>query len=174
MDDLIGNLQSLARMQNGMPTLSLAVTALDGILRQAVDLLAPIAEQRRATIRLEIDHPPAVRCDAQQVLRVLSNLLGNAIRFTPPGESITVSASAADDEVTIAVLDRGPGIPPSTCGACSIRTGRVGPSTARWAWAWRSRAGSWPPTAARSGSRARPAGEPVRVHAPDQPMSAAA
>lgn len=113
MDDLIGNLYSLARMQNGTPPLSMAVTALDGLLRQAIDLLSPMAEQRGATIRLELDHPPAVHCDAQQVLRVLSNLLGNAIRFTPPGESITVSASASGDAVTIAILDRGPGIPPA-------------------------------------------------------------
>jgi signal transduction histidine kinase len=112
MDDLIGNLHSLARLQNGMPTLDLAITSLEDLLRQAVDLVAPIAEQRGMTIRLEIDHAPAVRCDAQQVLRVLSNLLGNAIRFTPPGEVITVSSSAAGDEVTIAVVDRGPGIPP--------------------------------------------------------------
>jgi signal transduction histidine kinase len=112
MDDLIGNLQNLARMQGGAPTLVLAVTALDGLLRHAIDLQSPMAEQRGATIRLELEPLPAVRCDAQQVLRVLSNLLGNAIRFTPPDESITVSASAADEHVTIAVADHGPGILP--------------------------------------------------------------
>jgi signal transduction histidine kinase len=62
-------------------------------------------------ISLLLDHPPHVRCDATQILRVLSNLIGNAIRFTPAGEAITVSAAAGEDDVTVSVADRGPGIP---------------------------------------------------------------
>ena len=111
MDELIVNLQNLARMRNGDPILSLEPTPLGDVIRQAVDLLLPLADQRGATISLQLDHPPSVRCDATQVLRVLSNLIGNAIRFTPAGEVITVSVVARDDEVTIAIADRGPGIP---------------------------------------------------------------
>jgi signal transduction histidine kinase len=112
MDDLIVNLQNLARMQTGEPVLALAPTALDEVLRQAVELLGPIAEQRGARLALELAHLPVVRCDATQVLRVLSNLIGNAIRFTPAGQAITVSVAAGDEQVTLTIADRGPGIPP--------------------------------------------------------------
>ena len=142
MDDLIVNLQNLARMQTGEPILALAPTALDEVLRQAVELLGPIAEQRGARIALELAHLPSLRCDATQVLRVLSNLIGNAIRFTPAGEAITVSVGARDGEVTIAIADRGPGIPPTTSRICSSPTGRDGRSTGRWGSVWRLPAAS--------------------------------
>ena len=53
------------------------------------------------------------RCDADRVLQVLSNLVGNSIKFTPAGGSITVSARAAAGQVLFAVSDTGPGIAPA-------------------------------------------------------------
>ena len=50
-------------------------------------------------------------CDADQLKRVLVNLLHNAIKWSPPGELITVSASQQADELTVSIFDKGPGIP---------------------------------------------------------------
>jgi CheY-like chemotaxis protein/anti-sigma regulatory factor (Ser/Thr protein kinase) len=55
---------------------------------------------------------PPVRADADRVQQVLSNLIGNARKYSPNGGSIVLSARAVDDAVEIAVTDRGLGIPP--------------------------------------------------------------
>ena len=54
---------------------------------------------------------PTLEADPEQILRVLSNLLGNAIKFTPEGGTITVQAERRGDELMITVSDTGPGIP---------------------------------------------------------------
>jgi signal transduction histidine kinase len=54
-----------------------------------------------------------VRADPARVLQVLSNLVGNAVKFTPAGGSITLSAVRIDGRVQVSVTDTGPGIPPS-------------------------------------------------------------
>jgi two-component system sensor histidine kinase KdpD len=55
---------------------------------------------------------PLVRADAAQLERVFSNLIENAIKFSPPGEPVTVSAGTSSGKLTVRVLDRGRGIPP--------------------------------------------------------------
>ena len=57
------------------------------------------------------DDLPAVRADPARVLQVLSNLIGNAIKFTPAGGSITLSAARTVGPVQCSVTDTGPGIP---------------------------------------------------------------
>jgi signal transduction histidine kinase len=58
------------------------------------------------------DGLPAVLADAARIQQVLSNLVGNAVKFTPRQGQITVSADLLDKEVRFAVIDTGPGIPP--------------------------------------------------------------
>ena len=57
------------------------------------------------------DHLPTISCDADRLHQALGNLIGNAIKFTPPGGEIRLSAEADGDGVRIAVADSGPGIP---------------------------------------------------------------
>ena len=57
------------------------------------------------------DNLPPVRADKNVLARVLGNLLDNAIKFTPPGGRITISAEPQGEEVLISVADTGPGIP---------------------------------------------------------------
>ena len=67
--------------------------------------------ERSATARDPDTRGLRVQADAQRILQVLSNLLGNAARFTPPGAEIKVRAQRADDQVVFSVADSGPGIP---------------------------------------------------------------
>jgi signal transduction histidine kinase len=55
---------------------------------------------------------PSVLADASRIQQVLSNLVGNAVKFTPRQGTITVAADLLDTEVRFAVIDTGPGIPP--------------------------------------------------------------
>src|SRR5580704_19035171 len=54
---------------------------------------------------------PAVSSDAERLLQVLSNLLGNAIKFTPPNGQVSMHAYVTGDEVVVTIADTGPGIP---------------------------------------------------------------
>jgi signal transduction histidine kinase len=56
---------------------------------------------------------PAVRADPARVLQVFSNLVGNAVKFTPSGGTITLAANRVDGRVQCSVIDTGPGIPPA-------------------------------------------------------------
>jgi signal transduction histidine kinase len=55
--------------------------------------------------------PMFVHCDHDRILQVLSNLIGNALKFTPTGGTITLSARKRESEVEVSVTDNGPGIP---------------------------------------------------------------
>ncbi len=81
------------------------------------DVVAGAAAQVRAT---GSDHPvsielpedlPLVQADASQLERVFSNLIENAVRFSPPGVPVRITGSGAGARVTVRVTDRGRGIP---------------------------------------------------------------
>ena len=73
-----------------------------------------IRERKAVSSRvLPVDHgDPAVRADQKALRRVISNLIENAIKYTPDGGHITLAACRAGDEVEISVTDNGRGIPP--------------------------------------------------------------
>ncbi len=100
-----------------MPVNLLPVPVAD-LLREVLPAQATLARNKR--IRLESDLPanlPPVRADIVLIQRVLQNLIGNALKFTPEGGCVRVAAhlsieEAATAEVVISVRDNGPGIPP--------------------------------------------------------------
>jgi signal transduction histidine kinase len=77
-----------------------------------IDRMRTLAEAKRQT--LEVDLPsnlPLVAVDAHRVGQVVSNLVGNAIKFTPQEGTIRVSARQRDHKIVVSVADTGPGIP---------------------------------------------------------------
>ena len=83
------------------------------LLDEAVLMLSPMAATKQ--ISIVVDPPPEpcwVRCDPERTMRVLSNLTGNAVKFTPTGGSVALSVRAAGTQAVIAVQDSGPGIAP--------------------------------------------------------------
>jgi len=71
---------------------------------------SPLAEAKRIALAVELVDAPRLEADPERIFRVLSNLLGNAIKFTPEGGTITVRAERRNDGLAIAVADTGPGI----------------------------------------------------------------
>jgi two-component system sensor histidine kinase KdpD len=107
LDRLVGNLLDLSRLQAGALTREAAVWAVDDLVVQAVD------DVGKGTYRLDVSLPegsPTVRVDAQQIERVLVNLIENALRYSPPSERVRVHVDAVGTEVLVRVIDRGPGI----------------------------------------------------------------
>jgi signal transduction histidine kinase len=81
------------------------------VLAAAVDLMRPLATDRSITLatRVSPDLPLAL-CDRDRIVQVLSNLVGNAIKFTPSGGRIEVAVEAVAEGVRVSVRDTGMGI----------------------------------------------------------------
>ncbi|AKJ01194.1 GAF domain-containing protein [Archangium gephyra] len=113
MRDLIGGILDRARLQ-GMPMpLALQPWSVDELFRQAADVLRPLALNKSQDLVVEVGPGlPSVRADRDRVLQVLGNLVGNALKFTPAGGTVTLRARKVDGMVRISVKDNGPGIAP--------------------------------------------------------------
>ncbi len=112
MNRMIQDLLDVNRMESGRLTTDLKPELPATLINDTIDMLRPLAAG--STIRLEAhieDDLPAVMADASRVQQVLSNLVGNAVKFTPRSGRITVCAEHIDGEVRFGVIDTGPGIP---------------------------------------------------------------
>ncbi len=84
--------------------------ALTPILDEALRRLAPEAGRRGVAVALEPGPPLAVRVAASALGPVITNLLENAVKFSPPGSRVRVGVAASGDEAVLSVSDTGPGI----------------------------------------------------------------
>jgi two-component system, chemotaxis family, sensor kinase Cph1 len=112
MDHLIGELLDIGRIEAGSFAVAPAPEDLGDLLDEALALFLPQAGERN--VRLTCERSPESRivsCDRDQLLRVLSNLIGNAMKFTPSGGEVRVHAQHTHTGVHISVRDTGPGIP---------------------------------------------------------------
>lgn len=109
---LVEQLLDVSRARAGQLSLRMGEHEVATIVAEATSAVEPAAQQKNVTLLTELD-PAAgrVRCDVDRILQVLGNLLGNAIKFTPAGGSVTLRVKSAPNEVTFAVADTGPGIP---------------------------------------------------------------
>ncbi len=117
LDALIEDLFELARIEAGDIRWSLEDLAVEQLTREALDGVAPMAEERRIELELSVPFglPPA-RGNPEKVQRVLINLLANALHHTPDGGEVTLSAEARAQELEISVIDTGSGIAESEVG----------------------------------------------------------
>jgi signal transduction histidine kinase len=110
---MIENLLDLARLEGSGGRLDLRPEPPEELLRRAADSFRPRAEDKG--VQLTVEAPPElppVAADVGQLSRALHNLLDNALRYTPRGGRVALTASADDGKVTLAVSDNGPGIAP--------------------------------------------------------------
>jgi two-component system OmpR family sensor kinase len=110
---LVDDLRELALADAGQLRLNLLPTDAAQVLRATCNHLSPTAEAQNVTLTIHAPGDlPAVLADPDRVTQILHNLLVNALRHTPPGGSVAVTASHTDDAVQIAVVDTGEGIAP--------------------------------------------------------------
>jgi signal transduction histidine kinase len=112
MRKLIDNLLDLAKIESGHFTINKKGECISSLLKEAVEMFRLQAADQ--SICLETHAFPDMGeffCDRERILQVFSNLIGNALKFTPPLGKIKVSASISGDEVLFCVKDTGPGIP---------------------------------------------------------------
>ncbi len=106
LDRLIANLLDMSRVQTGAVTPLLRDASVEEVVGAA--LLGSHHEPVKVTLPEGL---PTVRVDAGLVERSLANVIENAVRHTPSGSQVVVSASSLKDRVELRVIDRGPGVP---------------------------------------------------------------
>jgi PAS domain S-box-containing protein len=111
MTRLVGDLLDLSKLQAGQP-LPLEVDQYDitQLIRDAVEDLEPVARAKHLGLTADAAEPAYVTCDRNRVQQVLSNLVGNSMKFTREGGAISVRARAMLEEVVVSVTDSGIGM----------------------------------------------------------------
>jgi signal transduction histidine kinase len=113
MNRLIQDLLSVSIIEAGRLSVEPRPIDLRSVFSEVIDTLGPLAGERSITLEtvLPVDLPD-VRADPARVVQVLSNLVGNAIKFTPQRGRVTLAAVVTGASVRCDVVDTGPGIPP--------------------------------------------------------------
>ncbi len=119
------SLLRIARLEAGVETGQVETFDLDGLVGDVAELYAPLADERAVELDVTPERAGRIRGDRDLLFQALANLLDNAIKFSPGGETVTIAARALDDRVTVTVSDRGPGIPEALKNRVAERFFRV-------------------------------------------------
>ena len=109
---LINDLLDLSKIEEGKIELQAARVSLGGLVHEVMETLKPIAAEKPIELEVTTLEPSiVVFADRDKITQVLTNLIGNAIKFTPPHGRVTVSSASNDaDSLRVSVSDTGPGI----------------------------------------------------------------
>jgi signal transduction histidine kinase len=113
LDQTLGIFNSLLRIsaiEAGQQPLASGEVDLDTLIADAAALYEPVATERDVVLQVEAGAPPVV-ADRDLLFQALANLIDNAVKFSPAGGTVRISAATGSDRVTIRVADQGPGIP---------------------------------------------------------------
>ncbi len=111
IETLVTELLDMARIESGAFEIKQEPVDIAALIRDVVELFEPQAVSRTFALRVEIEEGlPRVVGDAARLTQVLANLLGNAFKFSAPGDSVVVRASRGEGGVQISVKDSGAGI----------------------------------------------------------------
>lgn len=112
MHRLVLDLLSLARLEAGTADLQHAPVDLSLLLGNVAEQFAPQASSAQVQIHTELQSVPGLLGDGDRLAQVFTNLVDNAIKFTPPGGSVTLADQRVEESVQVTVADSGPGIAP--------------------------------------------------------------
>lgn len=107
---LINDILDIERIESGKVTLDRVRCDGAELARNAVDVVRSLADREKISIVLDGPPIPLV-ADPDRIVQTLTNLLGNAVKFSPTGSTITVSVKPERDNVVFSVADQGRGIP---------------------------------------------------------------
>jgi PAS domain S-box-containing protein len=113
MEALIDDLLDTANIRARRLQLDLQPEVADDVVREALDIHRPIVEEKGIALARRCDIANVeIQCDRNRILQVFGNLIGNAVKFCRPGDTITVTCARAGAEMQVSIADTGPGIPP--------------------------------------------------------------
>ncbi|HYD93853.1 MAG TPA: ATP-binding protein [Noviherbaspirillum sp.] len=113
MDKLIANILDVAKIEAGTLDVDLKPEHAEDLIREVVNVSAPVANEKGVQLAAAPANAPCqVLCARHRIFQVLNNLVGNALKFTPPGGKVNVAVHAQQSEIVFSVADTGEGIPP--------------------------------------------------------------
>jgi signal transduction histidine kinase len=125
MQALIDDLLDMARLERGID-LRIEPVDLRILLTHCIDMLQPLIRSKALTVRLDLEqHVPPVAGDQQRLSQVFNNVIGNAIKYTPPNGRIAIGITPRENAVTVSIADTGIGISPEDQGKIFDRFYRV-------------------------------------------------
>lgn len=111
MNVLIHDLLDLAKIEAGRFAVQRRREDARDVVEEALLLIRPLAEAKRIALSQEVGANAEIHADRERLFQVLSNVVGNAIKFTPEGGAVAVSIEPHEGSVMFSVTDTGPGIP---------------------------------------------------------------
>ena len=111
MSMLIRDLLDITAVEGGELSVNRRPVQIGSLMAEAASQQYALARQKSVTLRLEPGEDVVALCDRDRILQVFSNLLGNALKFTPASGTITLSRAISEGEIQITVADTGPGVP---------------------------------------------------------------
>jgi signal transduction histidine kinase len=108
---LVENVLHFSRAERSLTRLRLDPVELSELVAETVATFAPVAEARDVSVALRLDGPVTARADADAMRRILLNLLDNAVRHGPAGQTVTVCVERVGPWARVAVEDEGSGVP---------------------------------------------------------------
>jgi len=109
---LVNSLLELSKMEAGMMSFHLRPQPIAPLIDQTIKELGPLVDSKKITLEMIVKEGlPIVKIDSERILQALRNIIGNAVKFTPEGGSVKVSARSVDHGVEVSIADTGPGIP---------------------------------------------------------------
>lgn len=109
---LIDDLLDIAQIEAGQLRLRREEADVEVVLRGAAEIAGALGRPKRVGVSFACPRPlPRLLVDPVKIEQVMNNLLGNAIKFSPPGTCVEVRADLREGELSVAVADQGPGIP---------------------------------------------------------------
>lgn len=111
MNVMIQDLVDTIRFESGQLRLERSRVDLRSLVERLLGTMAEALQVDRVRVRIPGDLPPVV-ADPSRLERILTNLLNNALKYSPPGSEVVLSARRRAEEVVVSVADRGPGISP--------------------------------------------------------------
>ncbi|HUQ19591.1 MAG TPA: HAMP domain-containing sensor histidine kinase [Gemmatimonadaceae bacterium] len=110
---LVENVLAFSRSEHGGGAVAVEAVAMDREIEAAVDAFVPLARVRRAKIKSNVQRGLVARVDPRALRQIVLNLLDNAVKYGPLGQTVTVSLIGTETSVEVTVEDRGPGVPRS-------------------------------------------------------------
>ena len=110
--EMVNSLLDLSKMEAGMMAYHFHQEKLPPLIQRVILEMTPLMEAKKIRPRIVISQElPPLNLDRERILQALRNLVGNAVKYTPEGGQIAISASCRDREVECVFKDTGPGIP---------------------------------------------------------------
>ncbi len=113
MHRLVVDLLDLARLDAGTLEFTRSSIELAGLLKSVAEKLTPQAREAQVHLRTDLDQLPNIIGDGDRLAQVFTNLVDNALKYTPADGEVQIRGRQIGDRVEVSVADSGPGIPPA-------------------------------------------------------------